>query len=329
YIMSAMGFYPVCPGDPTYTFGSPIFKKVTINLENGKKFTVETENVSKENKYIQSVTLNGKEYNKSWFNHEDIMNGSTLILKMGDTPNKSWGEAKESRPFTEPLQPFVSLPYTVTSDKHFLHSGKVELKCKDREATIYYTTDGSEPTEKSTIYTEPIVVDKTTDIRFTAFKKGMLPSVPVFIRMNKMEFVNYTNYENKLKFASGLKYKYYHAHVVSEFELDDLEPLETGIISRITADERKREDYFGYAFSGYLEIPKDGIYTISISSNDGNSFFLDDKKFGGGTIAIRKGKYKISQKYFQLGNKKWDRVSWEGPGIKKQEIPATAYFYEK
>ena len=103
--------------------------------------------------------------------------------------------------------------------------------------------------------------------------------------------------------------------------------METGIISRITADERKREDYFGYAFSGYLKIPKDGIYSISISSNDGNAFFLDGKKFSGGSIAIRKGIYKISQKYFQLGNKKWDIVSWEGPGIERQEIPPSAYFH--
>ena len=203
------------------------------------------------------------------------------------------------------------------------------MKCKEKEATIYYTIDGSEPTENSTYYKEPIVVSKTTPVRFAAFKKRILPSVPVLVSMNKLEFVNYTNYENKLEFAPGLEYKYYHAHVVSEFELDDLEPIETGIISRITVDERKREDYFGYNFSGYLKIPRDGIYTISISSNDGNTFFLDDKEFGGGSIAIRKGMYKISQKYFQLGNKKWDIVSWEGPGIEKQEIPPSNYFHER
>ena len=329
YIMSAMGFYPVCPGDPTYVIGAPIFDQITINLENGNIFTIKADNVSKNNKYIQSVTLNGKNYDKSWFKHEDITNGSTLVFKMGDKPNLAWGASKASRPFTEPLQPFVSLPYAVTSDRHFLRTGKVGLECKDKGAKIYYTTDGSEPTENSTFYKEPLVVSKTTHIRFTAFKKGTLPSVPVFIKMNKMEFVNYTNYENKLKFEPGLKYKYYHAHVINEFELDDLKPLETGIISRITVDERKREDYFGYAFSGYLEIPKDGIYTFSIHTNDGSTLFLDDKIFRGGSIAIRKGKYKISQKYFQLGNKKFDIVSWEGPGINKQEIPESAYFHVK
>ena len=329
YIMSAMGFYPVCPGEPTYTFGSPVFDKVTMKLENGKKFTVEAENVSKNNKYIQSVTLNGKDYDRSWFKHEDILNGSTLVFNMGEKPNKSWGIAKESRPFTEPLQPYVTLPYAVTSDAFFLHTGKVALKCLDKEAKIHYTIDGSEPSENSTLYKDPITVNKTSVIRFTAFKKRMLSSTPVSIKMKKLEYENFTNYENKLKFDPGLEYKYYQAHVINEFELDDLEPLEIGIISRITADERKREDYFGYSFSGYLKIPRDGIYSISISSNDGNTFFLDGKKFGGGSIAIRKGIYKISQKYFQLGNKKWDIVTWEGPGIKKQEIPRSAYFHHK
>ncbi len=329
YIMSAMGFYPVCPGEPTYTFGSPIFDKVTINLENEKKFIVKAENVSKNNIYVQSVTLNGADYDKSWFKHEDILSGSTLIFKMGDKPNKTWGTAEESRPFTEPLQPYVALPYAVTSDTYFLHTGKIALKCSDKEAKIHYTFDGSEPTENSMLYKDLIEVNKTSTIRFTAFRKGILSSTPVSVKMKKLEYENYTNYENKLELKPGLEYKYYHAHVISPDELDDLEPLETGIISRITADERKREDYFGYAFSGYLKIPRDGIYTISISSNDGNVFFLDSKKFGGGSIAIHKGVYKISQKYFQLGNKKWDIVSWEGPGIKKQEIPPSAYFHQR
>ena len=329
YIMSAMGFYPVSPGDPTYAFGTPIFDKVTINLENGKKFIVNAENVSLENKYIQSVTLNGKDYAKSWFNHTDIANGGTLSFSMGATPNKVWGAAKESRPFTKPLQPFVVLPYAISSDENFLDTGKVTLKCNDKEAQIRFTTDGTEPTENSELYKKPIEVNKTTQVRFTAFKEGILSSTPVSYQLNKLEYQNFNDYTNKLKFAPGLNYKYYHVHVINPFELDDHEPIEIGIISRITADERKREDYFGYAFEGYLKIPKDGIYTISISSNDGNVFYLDGELFDGGSYAIRKGIYKISQKYFQLGNNKWDRVFWESAGIEKQEIPASAYFHEK
>src|SRR5690606_4214120 len=98
YILSAMGFYQVCPGTPEYIIGSPVFDKVTIHLENEKDFTIKTNHISAENKYIQSVTLNGKPYTKSWFLHDDILNGSELIFEMGPAPNKEWGVKKENRP---------------------------------------------------------------------------------------------------------------------------------------------------------------------------------------------------------------------------------------
>ncbi len=91
YVLSAMGIYPVAPGDTIYSIGSPIFEEATIQLENDKNFTIETEENSKENKYIQSATLNGKDFNRVWISHEEIMNGGTLVFKMGPQPNKNWG----------------------------------------------------------------------------------------------------------------------------------------------------------------------------------------------------------------------------------------------
>jgi len=98
YVFNAIGFYPVCPGQPIYHFGSPIFRKITVNLNNGKKFVIEPENVSKENKYIQTVELNGKQYEKTWFYHSEIINGSKFKLKMGPIPNKKWGSSPEFYP---------------------------------------------------------------------------------------------------------------------------------------------------------------------------------------------------------------------------------------
>lgn len=211
----------------------------------------------------------------------------------------------ESRPSSQKFEPYVILPYSVTSDTNFLDQGKVELKSEDKEVKIYYTTDGSEPTEASSLYKNPIVVNKTTTVLFAAFKDGILPSVPVTVQLNKLEFEQFTNYENKFDFEPGLEYKYYHVHVIDQFALDTLPPLETGIISRFTTDERKREYYFGYIFNGFLEIPKDGIYTIDTRSNDGSTLYIDDKEFlgqvGFRALAIRKGKYKIEQKYFNSG----------------------------
>lgn len=98
YVFSALGFYPVSPGVPVYTIGSPIFSKSVLWLDNGKQFTVIAHNTSRENKYIQSAKLNDVEYDKTWFTHADIMNGGTLELVMGNRPNTAWGVAEGSNP---------------------------------------------------------------------------------------------------------------------------------------------------------------------------------------------------------------------------------------
>ena len=88
---SSLGFYPVSPGIPMYAIGSPLFERSEIRLANGKVFTVIAHGASWENKYIQSAKLNGVEYDKTWFTHENIMEGGTLELLMGNRPNKGWG----------------------------------------------------------------------------------------------------------------------------------------------------------------------------------------------------------------------------------------------
>jgi len=98
YVFSAMGFYPVSAGIPIYVIGSPVFTESVIKLDNGKKFTVSAKNSSWSNKYIQSAKLNGKTWNKTWFTHNDIINGGTLELVMGDRPNKQWGTGPEAVP---------------------------------------------------------------------------------------------------------------------------------------------------------------------------------------------------------------------------------------
>lgn len=90
-VFSSMGFYPVTPGLPVYTIGSPVFEEVKIKLDNGNTFTLKANKSSKLNKYIQSAKLNGNVLNCPWFTHNDLMNGATIELEMGPYPNKSWG----------------------------------------------------------------------------------------------------------------------------------------------------------------------------------------------------------------------------------------------
>jgi len=99
-VFSMVGFYPVCPGMPYYVIGSPSFEESVISLEDGKTFTVEAKGVSDENIYIQSATLNGQPYDKSYLMHSDIMDGGTLTFIMGDTPNKDWASHSDSLPYS-------------------------------------------------------------------------------------------------------------------------------------------------------------------------------------------------------------------------------------
>ena len=91
-VFSAMGFYPVTPGLPVYTIGSPLFEKTTINLPDNKQFKVISKGASKENKYIQKAFFNGKEIDKPFFTHKELMAGGTLELIMANKPNKEWGK---------------------------------------------------------------------------------------------------------------------------------------------------------------------------------------------------------------------------------------------
>ena len=91
-VFSAMGFYPVTPGLPVYTIGSPLFEKTTINLPDNKQFKVISKGASKENKYIQKAFFNGKEIDTPFFTHKELMAGGTLELIMGNKPNKEWGK---------------------------------------------------------------------------------------------------------------------------------------------------------------------------------------------------------------------------------------------
>ncbi|HEY0257942.1 MAG TPA: GH92 family glycosyl hydrolase, partial [Candidatus Methylacidiphilales bacterium] len=112
-VFSMMGFYPVTPGLPIYDICSPVFDRVSISLHNGKTFTIVCKDNSADNKYIQSITLNGKPLNQVWFTHADLVNGGTLELQMGNTPNKKLG----SDPATFPPSFIAADPKTFEAAK--------------------------------------------------------------------------------------------------------------------------------------------------------------------------------------------------------------------
>jgi predicted alpha-1,2-mannosidase len=98
YVLSAMGIYAVTPGLPVYTIGSPMFGEAKIKVANNKTFVIKALNNPNENKYIQSATLNGQPFNRTWINHDEIMKGGELVFEMGPQPNRKWGVGKGAVP---------------------------------------------------------------------------------------------------------------------------------------------------------------------------------------------------------------------------------------
>ena len=91
-VFTSMGLYPVTPGLPFYDITSPVFEETTINLKNGKKFTVLAKGASRTNKYIQKAFINGEEISSPFITHDQIMAGGTLELIVDELPNKEWGK---------------------------------------------------------------------------------------------------------------------------------------------------------------------------------------------------------------------------------------------
>ncbi|MBD1363666.1 glycoside hydrolase family 92 protein [Mucilaginibacter sp. ZT4R22] len=105
YIFSSMGFYPVTPASDQYVLGAPLFKKITVTLENGKTIIINAANNSSTNRYVNSLNVNGKPYSLNWLGHSALLKGATLNFGMSAQPNKQKG--------TQP----ADAPYSLTNDK--------------------------------------------------------------------------------------------------------------------------------------------------------------------------------------------------------------------
>jgi predicted alpha-1,2-mannosidase len=100
YIFSAMGFYPVCPASTQYVLGAPLFNKLTVNLENGKKLIISASKNSSSNKYVQAVSVNGKPYTHTWLSHQALLQGGTINVDMAPVPNKTRGVSPADAPYS-------------------------------------------------------------------------------------------------------------------------------------------------------------------------------------------------------------------------------------
>ena len=179
YVLSSLGFYPVTPGLDYYTIGTPLFDAATINLENGNTFKIRTKNLNSDNIYIQSATLNGKEFNNSFLKHSTITNGGELLFNMGENPS-SWGE--ENRPYSIiTSNKIVAVPFFISKSQTFVKDHYIELGTVD-SSQIFFSIKGRGFQK----YLSPIVISNNTEITIYA-KKGKIESKRVTAKYFKID----------------------------------------------------------------------------------------------------------------------------------------------
>jgi hypothetical protein len=170
----------VCPGSPNYTFGRPLQQYALLQFENGNSFTIRTHNNSPQNKYIDSITLHGKLYDKLYIDQQTLIQGGELVFYMSNKPNPALNRLKRDVA-DESVVPIdvIPVPFFTESRRTFTDSIATEIKIitpgirppktEYAEYFITYTTDGSEPTFNSTRYTKPIHFSETTTLKAQSF----------------------------------------------------------------------------------------------------------------------------------------------------------------
>lgn len=219
----------------------------------------------------------------------------------------------------------VDTPVISPHNAYFYKDVNVTMECATKNAGIFYTTDGSQPTQKSLRYTGPFKINQDKTIKAIA---------------KKDEYKNSSISSTVLKKTepdAGVQYAYFVGDFESTPDFTKLTPTETGIVDMVSFKNiNVNKTNYSLQFLALISIKQEGDYTFYTASNDGSCLFINNQHVvsndGGhgyleesGTVHLRPGKHLIEVRYFQKGGGQDLFVFYEGPGIKKQEIPAEVF----
>lgn len=315
YILSSLGFYQVCPGTDQFILTSPLFNKSTINLANGKTLAITANNPSK-NIYIEKVILNGEEITNNYLTYTQIMEGGVLEYVLTDKANETRGVDKKTFPYSLTEVEVASIPYTTKDLDLFENEIEVPLASATKDAKIYYTMDGKEPTEQSELYTNPLKINKSLTIRAKAFKEGYQASNTFTIKATKAELKKAVRAQGS---ALGVKYNYYEGNFSWVADVLKAKVLKSGVMSQPSIKDAAQEDHFAYVFEGFILAPEDGVYEFMTKSDDGSVLHIggdlvvnNDGSHAAivatGRIALHKGLHPYKLVYFE--DYEGEHLSW-------------------
>lgn len=333
YILSSLGLYPACPGTGEFIFAAPLFKKAVLHLGNGNTLTIKADHPKYP--YIADVTLNGAPIDRNFLTYEEIMAGGTLAFRLSATPNHSRDDLPA--PYSLSTEPIVSTPTLPGGLLLFKDAQQIVMTSRTEGAAIHYTLDGTEPTEASPLYTAPFVLDKSVTIRARAFKDGMQPSPEVKSVATKAVYRPARLFTFGLE--NGVSYTY-HTGEFSETADVRRSPVKgKGVMVRPSIQDAPDEDHFGYIFTGYIDIPKDGIWSFSLRSDDGAILEIDgdlvvdnDGSHSAittmGSIPLLKGYHRYTLIYLEDYEGQSLSWAWRAEGEERfAPIPADKLYY--
>jgi predicted alpha-1,2-mannosidase len=327
YVLSSLGIYAVSPGSNEFVLTTPLFDKATMKLANGKTLVISANNPAK-NSYIDKVMLNGIEIEKNYITYKQIMEGGKLVFILNSKPNKQRGIKERTFPYSMTNEKVVSIPYTTQYLNLFENSIQVDLASATKGAEIYYTLDGTTPSKQSAKYVNPITIAKTTDIKAIAYKKSFKESEIFKIKATKAilkKSVNIAGTQN------GTNYTYFEGYFRSVNDLNKTKIVEKGVMLEPIITGAKRKDHFAYIYTGYINVPKDGVYGFLTQSDDGSVLYIDNQKVvdndgshaaieSTGEIALKKGYHPYRLLYFEDYEGEFLTWKWRLPSSKEYQL---------
>jgi alpha-L-fucosidase len=203
-------------------------------------------------------------------------------------------------------------------------------------AEIRYTTDGSEPTRESSLYKKPFSIKHPAVIKAIAFSGNALPSL---LSQEKALAYDWVPAQEVPKLAPGITYQYFEPEGKCNLSvINDLVPKKTGTAETISVDEKERDEKFAFAFTGYIKINADGVYTFTLASDDGSQLLVDetmvidnDGEHGpnevSGKIALKKGYHAIKVLYFDAGGNNALNVYIQPQGQQRSALGSGQLFH--
>ncbi len=332
YVMTALGIYPVCPGSGQFILSAPRFPKATLRLANGKQLEIIAKGAGKT--YIQSVTLNGKDILRRYLTHEELMEGGQLIFRLGNKPDT---REPQDEPYSFTTSPAPAMPYISEDVSLFPDSVTIHLGSRTPGASVRYTLDGSEPGPDSPLYTAPLVLRKSATLSARAFMGNS--ASPVFrVRATRADFAPASKATG---LSRGVSFAYHEGDFQNVAQMASSPVLARGNMTVPDIGGAPAEDYFGYEFSGYIDVPARGIWDFVVTSDDGAVLCIDGLKVvdndgthsavpANGRVALEAGLHPFKLQYLESYEGQELSWGWKAPDGKEfLTIPAENLYYKK